>query len=150
MSEELGGPYLSTAVFCEKVLQEKDGVVSVIRIVDRFILTASGPQPPEKMPPMTIATTAFLSFKSGFAKGSHTVKLVSMDPSGRPAGPEALLPVFFEGDDRGANITVNVNLRVAEEGLYWFEVLLGERLITKIPLRVVYQRVSLGTQAGSV
>ena len=147
MTDELGGPYLSVAVLCEKVLQEKDGVASVIRIVDRFILTASGPAPPEKMPPTTITTTAFLSFKSGFAKGSHTVKLVPKDPSGRSAGPEALLPVFFEGEDRGANIIVNVNFRVQEDGLYWFEVLLGERLMTRIPLRVVYQRMSLGTQS---
>ncbi|MBI4609615.1 MAG: hypothetical protein HY726_11470 [Candidatus Rokubacteria bacterium] len=152
MTEEPGGPYLSTAVFCEKVLQEKDGVASVIRIVDRFIVTisASGSEPPEKMPPMTITTTAFLSFKSGFAKGSQVIKLVPRDPSGRPMAPEALLPVFFEGDDRGASVTVNVTFRVEEEGLYWFDVLLGDRLMTKIPLRVVYQRVSLGTQPGSV
>lgn len=150
MTEELGGPFLSTAVLCEKVLQEKDGVASVIRIVDRFIITASGAQPPEKMPPWTITTTAFLSFKSGFAKGSQTVKLIPRDPSGRPIAPEVLLPVFFEGDDRGANLIVNVSLRIEEEGLYWFDVLLGERLMTKIPLRVVYQRVSPGTRPGSV
>lgn len=143
MTEELGGPYLSAAVICEKVLQEKDGVASVIRIVDRFILTASGPVTPEKMPPMNVQFTAFLSFKSGVAKGSYTVKLVAKDERGQPIGSEGLFPVFFEGDDRGANVIVNMNLRVERDGLYWFDVLIGDRLMTRIPIRVVYQRTSL-------
>lgn len=146
--QELGGPYLTAAVFCEKVLKEADGVSSLIRIVDRIIMTASGPNPPEKMPPVTITTNLFLSFKSGFAKGSHTVKIVVEGPSG-PAGSEALLPVLFEGDDRGVNHILNVNLQVQDEGIYWFEVYLGDRLLTKTPLRVVYQRLRLaGGPAG--
>lgn len=149
MERELGGPYLSTAVLCEKVLAEKDGVVSLIRIIDRLIVTASGPEPPEKMPPMSFTTTAFLSFKSGFAKGSNTVKLLLRDPSSNQVGPETLLPVFLEGDERGTNTTLNVTLQLKEEGLYWFDVLLGDRLVTRIPLRVVYQRLRLGTQSES-
>lgn len=143
MVEELGGPYLSAAVLCEKVLQEKDGVTSVIRIVDRLILTASGPIPPEQMPAMTVQLTAFVAFKSGLAKGSYTVKLVVKDEQGQPKGPEALLPIFFEGDDRGANLIVNMAFRVEKDGLYWFDVLLNGRLMTRMPLRIVYQRTSL-------
>jgi hypothetical protein len=52
MSEEmdLGGPWLQAAVFCEKVLIERDGVVSLVRVIDRIIITASGAAAPEKMP----------------------------------------------------------------------------------------------------
>ena len=145
---DIGGPYLAAAVFCEKVLQEKDGVASIIRVVDRLIITASGPEPPEKMPPFTLRTTVFLSFKSGIAKGSATVKFIPTDPDRRRLTPETLLPVFFEGDDRGADVVAEVTLQVKQEGLYWFEVWLDERLVTKMPLRVVYQRMRLGTQPG--
>ena len=48
---ESSGPYLAAAVLCEKVLQEKDGVLSAIRLVDRFIITASGTQPPGRKQP---------------------------------------------------------------------------------------------------
>ena len=44
------GPNVVAAVFCEKVLQEKDGVLSAIRIVDRFTVSVeapSGAAPPE-------------------------------------------------------------------------------------------------------
>ena len=32
------GPYLAAAFLCEKVLQEKDEAVSIIRIIDRVTL----------------------------------------------------------------------------------------------------------------
>ena len=32
------GPYITMATFCEKVLQEADGVLSVIRIIERVAL----------------------------------------------------------------------------------------------------------------
>ena len=45
------GPYLAVAVFCEKVLVERDGVTSAIRLVDRVNRSAVGPESPEVMEP---------------------------------------------------------------------------------------------------
>jgi len=42
------GPHIVNATFCEKVLIEPDGVLSLIRLVDRFTQTATGPEPPEQ------------------------------------------------------------------------------------------------------
>ena len=39
-----GGPYWATAVLCEKVLEEKDGVQSLIRVVDRITDLDQRPQ----------------------------------------------------------------------------------------------------------
>ena len=141
--QEYGGPYLQTAVFCERILKEADGVASLIRIVDRVMIQASGPQPPEKMPPTRLALWAYLAFKSGFAKGSFTISVKAQSPSGKVL-PPVLLPIFLEGDDRGASVAFQLNLDADEDGLYWFDISMGERLITRMPLRIVYQRTSLG------
>lgn len=53
----------------------------------------------------------------------------------------AELPVFFEGQDRGVNVVLNINFAAEEEGIYWFDVLLHEQLVTRIPLRILYQRI---------
>ena len=45
------GPYVTTAVFCETVLQESSGVLTLVRIIDRMEITASGSNAPEEMPP---------------------------------------------------------------------------------------------------
>jgi hypothetical protein len=72
------------------------------------------------------------------------------NPLGR-SSDLATLPVLLEGDDRGAALVGVMQLQLEEPGLYWFDVLFERRLLTRIPLRVVYQRLSIGgTQpAGS-
>lgn len=140
MIVENNEPYLSTAVICEKVLQEKDDAVSLIRIVDRISVTVSSLGSPENMPPIPVNLTAFISLKSGGARGRHTVKWQTETPSGLKL-PEQLFPVLFEGEDRGVNLILNLNLIADQEGVYWFDVLLEDRLFTRIPLRIVYQRI---------
>lgn len=134
------GPFLSAALICEKVLQEKDDAVSIIRVVDRVTLTVPAINAPEKLPPTPINVYVFISLKSGSAKGSHTLKLRVEAPSGLRQ-PEQLLPVLLEGEDRGANLIVALNMFVDQEGLYWFDIFFEEQMLTRIPLRILYQRV---------
>ncbi len=140
MAIENSGPYLAAALICEKVLQEKDGTISIIRMVDRVTLTAPAALSPEQLPLVPINLYAFISLKSGSAKGRSTIKWRIEPPSGI-ALPEQLLPVLFEGEDRGVNLTLALNLVVDQEGLYWFDVFLEDQLLTRIPLRIFYQRI---------
>ena len=135
-----GGPYLIAALLCEKILQEKDETVSIIRMIDRVTLTAQASLSPETLPPTPFNLSALISFKSGSARGRHTVKWRIETPSGIKL-PEQLLPVLFEGEDRGVNLILNINIVVDQEGVYWFDVLLEDQLITRIPLRILYQRI---------
>jgi hypothetical protein len=84
--------------------------------------------------------TILISLKSGKARGRNTIRLRPEAPSGLKF-PDQLLPVLFEGEDRGVNLILNLNLVVEQEGVYWFDVLLEEQLLTRIPLRVLYQRI---------
>ena len=59
--------------------------------------------------------------------------------------PETTMPLLFEGEERGVQIFVNLNMQVTEEGLYWFDVLLEGATITRVPLRVIYQRLTLSS-----
>jgi hypothetical protein len=139
---ESTGPYLIAALLCEKVLQEQDGIISVIRMVDRITLTANAPGAPEKMPPTSINLYALISLKSGSARGKDTIKLSIEAPSG-VRQPDQLLPVLFEGEDRGVNLIIAVNMVVDQEGVYWFDIRLDEQLLTRVPLRILYQRIGL-------
>src|SRR5712664_3848369 len=120
MIDETSGPYLVLATFCERVLQEKDGVLSIIRVIDRMTVNASGPAAPEKMPAGQINFPLVICLKSGFAKGKYNLKLVPNTPSGKQLG-ETTVGVLLEGDDRGVNVILNVQVIAQEEGLYWFD-----------------------------
>lgn len=99
------GPYLIAALICEKVLQEKDGTISIIRIVDRITLNAPASHSPETLPPTQVSLSALIALKSGSARGRHTVKWIVETPSGLKL-PEQFLPVLFEGEDRGVNLVL--------------------------------------------
>jgi len=138
------GPYLKTAVFCEHVLREVDGVPSLVRIVDRIVHTRTGPDAPTEMPPIPYNLTAFLSLTSGEARGSHEVRIELEEPSGIRK-PLTTGTVLFEGEDKGVNLVLNMAATFDHQGLYWFNVYLGDILLTKMPLRVIYSRVTHGT-----
>jgi hypothetical protein len=103
------------------------------------IQTLQSPSP-ENMQPTSLNLNAFLSFRSGAAKGRNTIKWVMEEPSGI-RGPEQLLPALFEGEDRGANFILGLPLTVNQEGVYWFDIFLEDQLLTRIPLRILYQRI---------
>jgi hypothetical protein len=140
MPVDQSGPYLIAAMLCEKVLQEKDGAISVIRVVDRIAVTVNAASSPETMPPTAVSLYALISLKSGSARGRATVKWRTETPSGLKL-PDQLFPVLFEGEDRGVNLIITLNMVVEQEGVYWFSVLLDEQLLTRIPLRILYQRI---------
>lgn len=137
-----GGPYLALAVFCENVIEDKHGVLSLIRVIDRTTVTATGSGAPETMPAFPMNATIVLAFKSGFARGSYRVKILPFNPDRKPL-PEVTVPMHLEGDDdRGQNLILPIRMVLEQEGLYWFEIYVGETLFTRMPFRVIYQRVS--------
>lgn len=138
MAGEGGGPYVLMAVFCEKILQETDGVISVIRVVDRINIAPSGKDAPAQMPAIPLQLPTLLSFKSGFVRAKCQIHLRAESPSGKET-TVASFPAFFEGDDRGVNLILNLGFQAEEEGLYWFSVYIEDDLATRIPLRILYQ-----------
>ncbi len=139
-----GRPYISAALLCERVLQEQDGVLSAIRMVDRVtVQIAKGAK--GKVKP-TIKLAVLVAFKSGPMKGKHILRVVPRTPSGRKMAVkrtdvqgEFKFPLVFEGREHGSTNVINLVVDVSEEGVYWFDVYLGRRVVTRIPLTVVHQ-----------
>jgi hypothetical protein len=136
-----GGPYVQAALLCEKLLTDADGVQSYIRVIDRVTVGAMGSEPPEEMPTQQLDFILCITFKSGDARGRHTLKIRPEKPSGEQL-PAIEIGLNLEGQERGNN--VNVDLRGVPfdlEGLWWFDVLFGDNgtLMTRVPLRLQYQ-----------
>lgn len=134
------GPYLTTATFCEQVLQEATGVISLIRIVDRMTITSTGADAPEEMPPAQLNWTLVITLKSGDARGSHPVKIVPQLPSGETKSP-LIMSVHLEGDNKGQNIISRMTMDLEMPGIYWFNIYVDDQLLTKVPLEVIYSRI---------
>ena len=142
--ENLYRAWLHVATFCEKVLRETDGVPSVIRMFDRYNVVGQE----EEMPPTILSFTVLVSFKCGILRGKQKVSLRPKTPLGKDM-PAMDLPILFEGDDdRGPIVALQLNWSIEEEGLYWWDLYLNEELVTRMPLRVNYQRIGQTTVAS--
>jgi len=142
MSTQAGGPYLQAALFCERVLQENDGVLTIVRVIDRFTVQVRGPQASDALPPVPIGFTAVIILKTGSFEGKYKLTLTPVTPTKKEL-PAASVDLLLEGgEDRGVNAILPVQMLANEEGVYWFEVKLAGQILTKIPLRLIYQTVS--------
>lgn len=132
-----GGPYVQVATICMTPLIEQQGFLSVIRMQDRIQLGGPGDQ----MQPQPLnALSLVIALKAGEMRGKNTIKITPHAPSGKVL-PSAETPVLFEGDERGCAIITPLAVVAEEEGLYWFDVSLEGALLTRIPLRVMYQKI---------
>jgi hypothetical protein len=142
------GPYIQVAAFCERVLREADGVVSLIRIVDRITHTEHGPAPPEEMPEFHYPLFLVITLKSGKARGRSEITIIPEQPSGETLQP-ITLSVNLEGEGKGVNIVSRIDFPYKMEGLYWFNVQFDGQVITRLPLEVRYSRMVTGSSTAS-
>lgn len=141
-------PIFSAALMCTEILEEKDGNLSVIRLVDKLSVVALGEDAPKDATP-TIQVMLLILFKSvpGY-DGRHVLEITPVTPSGRrlklksPVGEEAIGPTlnFPGGTKTGLNVQIRLVLTLEGEGLYWVEVSLDGQLCTRLPLLVEFQK----------
>jgi hypothetical protein len=144
-SPETTGPHLVVAALCEKVLTEADGVLSVIRIVDRITQSATGPEAPDEMPPFILDTlTMLVALRSDQARGRYGIKIRPEAPGGFQM-PSAEQGIHLQSGPSGTNLILPLVVPISTEGVYWFDIFLTgpapqrERLLTRVPLEIVYQ-----------
>ena len=136
-----GGPYLLVACFCENVVQRADRVLTLVNIVDRVNITAQGSNAPETMPSSQYLIHLVLILKAGRARGRYEVRITADLPDGS-SKLASTMSVNFEGeDDRGVQLVNQMQMLLSQEGLHWFRVEVGGEEITRLPLRVVYNRI---------
>lgn len=135
-SEYPPGPWVTIAAICERPLVDTDGILSIIRIVDRIKLTTNDPDVLAAPAPITVSALAMIVLTSGAAEISGVFALRVVSPSGL-SSPGEPLPLRFPKAGATQRVTVNIELRVNEAGIYWIDVLFSDRVLTRIPLEVV-------------
>ena len=134
------GPYLNAAFLCEKVLEQKDGVLSAIRIVDRFTYnyTASPENPSTGVTTFKAIFTFVLILKSGQNPGVTNIKIVPRRPDNSALPPLNQTIHLDTPSNKGHNVVINSNFTFDQKGVWWFEVLINDVPRTKIPMEVIF------------
>lgn len=137
-------PYLNAALLCENVIQENNGTLSLIRVVDRI---EYDPQPaPQGYKPIVLIK-GLVAIRSGALKGNFGLQIKVTGPNGKPKGEPLLLPsIELLGGDHGANVILNMQFVVEDDGLHWFDIYFENEILTRMPLTVVRKQEPLVTK----
>lgn len=128
-------PYVTAALLCERILHEKDESLTVVRIADRIQYQMQGQGLPEGVKPL-VTIQGLVSVKSGPVTGDHKIRIIAEKPNG-DRKESAVFPVKFLGKDQGQNLILNMHVGVDQDGLYWFDVMFDDELLTRIPLVII-------------
>jgi hypothetical protein len=135
------GPHLQAALLCERVLYEKDGVVTIVRLIDRVVVHNARATTGAQVPAAIVACHAVVILKTGSRPGNYKLRLVLSSPSQRLLR-EFSVDVSLPGEeDQGVNVVMPIQFLANEEGVYWLDVKLNneEPSLTRISLRLVYR-----------
>jgi len=120
-------PRLAAAILCERVLIEKDEVLSLVRLIDTFYVHVPK-QLPENANPV-VQLTALLAFKRGDESdtSTHQAKLKIQGPTGPVRDLPVMMDFFFKpGEISSANLVLNITLGVKEFGRFRLDVFVDE------------------------
>jgi hypothetical protein len=127
-------PLVQVACICEKVLQEKDNVLSAIRIVDSFTVRELLPAGSAQFE-SAVDVTVLVALKSGDLVGDYEIRVQLRYPSGRTKDLPPF-PMPFKGGHSGSTLTAQLRVEVKEYGLYYFDVIWQDEVLTSIPFLI--------------
>jgi hypothetical protein len=140
----ISGPFLTAALFCDQIVEDKDGSLSCIRIIDTVNITLD-PTAPKDMPSETnripVVTRGLVAFRGdGGRRKRYNLRLVMESPSGK-SGTVLEQEIQFSGEAHGgANFNFTCTIAVKKGGLFWLRVLLDEKDVTRVPLLITVKR----------
>lgn len=129
---------LAAAVLCERVLEEKDGTLTAVRIIDRLTMSSLGSPDPNAVTVVAPATLALLViFRYAKADREYEIALAVEEPGGKRTEltpPGRLVP---GGATNGANFIGRITFVPKTLGLYRFHVTIDGDDVAAVPLTVV-------------
>lgn len=124
------------AVFCDQIIEGKDGTLSLIRIIDRLTVTPPGSEEIGQPPVDVVPVTAVVGLRSELErKGVVTIRFIGPDGTG---GNDLSVPIYLPGQEHGVNFVFRAGIPSPRPGVYWMEIALDGETVTRSPLRVEY------------
>ncbi len=129
------GPHLTAALICERAIEEKDGTLTLARVIDKLSLETPAPQPNTALLIAPTNLAVVLSFKNAQPGREYRIALSVVAPNGssRAYPPK---PVFVGGAHSGLNFIARLAFIPQQTGVYNFDFLLDGKFIARAPLLI--------------
>lgn len=124
------GPYIGVAVLCQRVDRQPDGSTDLIGIMHDVSLDSPFL---DEIQRKTLRLHAVIALRAGELRGGHVVAIRGKYPAGVD-GPMVARLVEFTDEEPAAMLLIPVEIDLDALGVYWFEVMFDQRIVTRIPL----------------
>ena len=144
-----GGPWVILACFTDAVQQEKDGTLRLGRIIDKINIEVKATAPGGEevtmsleqllpsLPPLPVTLILVVGIKGGDFAGDAVLAIEIDRPDGkRVSGLRRSMTL--PGAHGGMNAILRMTLSFEGPGVRWFNVRLGRKLLTRVPMEVSY------------
>jgi hypothetical protein len=141
-TKKIGGPFLTAAILCENILEDQSQMLSALHILDVIHLwVPENLELPTKEHPAEISLNMLIMLKTGDAPGRYKVQLVIESPTGkRKEAPKQPLVKLPRQANAGANIKVKFGMKVFTSGVFWIDVMVDGKRLTRVPLDIQIKR----------
>lgn len=141
MADQPQVPLAVRLIVAERVLEEKDGTITAVRLVDRMELTiqrvlGDGPEVPPDLPIEAQAHLAVLLRQLDGPPSHHTLKLMILGPGGVVLSASQAIEVPL-AVDKGANFISPVSFPVPASGGYAVHLVVDDQLLDVWPIEVL-------------
>jgi hypothetical protein len=135
-SPKVTRPIVNIATVCEKVMVEKDNVVSLIRVVDTFFVPEEALAQAQNS---FIPVTGLIVLRGGDFVGEGELSLAVESPDGKKTDVPDKFPMTFSCSDHSNNVVCNMAISLRHIGTSWVTVLWNGDLLTKFPIKLAQQ-----------
>lgn len=126
----------TSGFICQWALEERDGVLSAFRIIDRVEVDIPTDVPPGAIVVATqVACFAVLSFKSESPEDFEVV-FTAIAPSEQRIQPQTF-KIHTDGGSHGHQMRIGMNFDPRDIGLWWVEVAVNGTVALRMPLALV-------------
>ena len=123
----------TSGFICQWALEEKDGVLSAFRIIDRVEVDIPTNAPSGAIVIATqVACFAVLSFKSDDPEDFEVI-FTAIAPNGERIRPQRF-KIQTAGGSHGHQMRIGMNFDPRNVGLWWIEILVNGKVALKMPL----------------
>ena len=141
--KKIGGPFLTCATFCDAIIEEADGVLSAMKMIDtvKILLSPNAPADiPSEQNPVGIVQHLLVTFKSGDSPGKHKLQLIMEGPSGKKVEVMNKDIELSRKPHGGLNIKTQCRIAVQNSGLRWLDVVLDGKVFSRVPINIIISR----------
>jgi hypothetical protein len=132
-----GSLLLSAFVLCENYMEDKSGIVTLFRIVDRIEVQGNVPPELSSIIKPSIGITAAVILKSDVPQ-KFVAELRVESPSGKVIAQAKIEPEL-KGNWHTVNLRYQMFLSLESPGFYWFRLYINARRFARAPLFVQFE-----------